>query len=189
MTSSLHTTESTDPSQLVAIYQDELMSFVQSRVGSAEDAADLLQDVWVQLSQNQQALKNPRAWLYRVTRNKIIDLYRKKSPVLLEDYLYDEAEGEMGEYVQDLLYESSDSPELAYLQEEFWVALYNALNEMPPKQREVYVKNELEGLPLQQIADQEGEKLKTILSRKRYAMLFLRGRMVDLFEEFVGGVD
>ena len=169
--------------QIVRVYEEPLTHFIRTRVASEEAAADILQEVWYQLSKTNQktAIEHIRAWLYRVARNKIIDSYRKKSPDLLDDFLEQEAYDHFEESPGLLSY---DSPEVAMLHNQFWEALFEALDEMPENQRRVFVKNELEGLTLREIAEQEDQNLKTIISRKGYAIRFLRARLEDLMEEF-----
>lgn len=170
--------------QIIQIYDGPLTRFIRARVASEEDAADILQEVWYQLSKTNQEteLEHIRAWLYRVTRNKIIDSYRKKSPDLIDDFLDEEA---WDYYEEDEGLLSDDSPEGLMLRNRFWEELYMALDAMPENQRLVFVKNELEGLTLREIAEQQGENLKTIISRKGYAIRFLRGRLEELMEEFL----
>ncbi|MEM9983583.1 MAG: RNA polymerase sigma factor [Bacteroidota bacterium] len=176
------TNEEASVAHLIQLYESELRHFIQSRIGGAEDAKDLLQEVWFQLSKTHKKtkIKTPRAWLYRVTRNKIIDHYRRQAPETWGDLLFDDQAAE--EWLED--FESDEDPELMLQQNQFWEALYEALDGLPEKQREVYVLNELQGLTLQQIADQTGNGLKTIISRKTYAIRTLRERLVWLLEEF-----
>ena len=170
---------------IIKTWQKPLMRFIQSRISSEEEAEDILQEVWYQLSKaiTQQDLTNPKAWLYQVARNKIIDSYRRKSADWLEEYLYEEDEEG---YLQEALLEADDSPEVSYLQDQFWEELYGALDSLPENQREVFVLHELEGLTLREIAEQSGTNLKTVISRKGYAMRHLREQLHLLFEEFVG---
>lgn len=172
-------------SSLIAQYEGSLTGFIRSRISSLEEAEDILQEVWYQFSKqvNKQPIQNTKAWLFQVARNKIIDSYRKKSMEWLEDYLYESDEEGL---FQEVLWEEEDSPEIAYLQDQFWEELYEALDSLPEKQREVFVLNELEGMTLREIAESKSEKLKTIISRKGYAMRHLRDRLQILFEEFVG---
>ncbi|MEL6588596.1 MAG: RNA polymerase sigma factor [Bacteroidota bacterium] len=163
----------------------ELRAFIESRVGEKQNAADLLQEVWYQYSfaLQKQEIDNPRAWLYRVSRNKIIDLYRRKSPEWLEDYLYEESNEYPFEDEPEI--EGWEQPEVLYLQDQFWDALYEALELLPFEQREVWLLNELEGHTLREIAETKGENLKTIISRKGYAVRQLREQLADIFAEFV----
>jgi len=178
---SQHEAEITDHIQQ---YEAELAAFIRSRVGRNEDADDLLQEVWYQLSKalQQTAIKNVRAWVYRVARNKIIDLYRKQSPEGLEDLFFDEEEEES--YAMESLMISDESPEVTYVQDQFWEALYEALDGLPEKQRQVFIQNELEGMTMREIAENEGVGLKTIISRKTYAIRVLRQQLGWLLGEY-----
>lgn len=172
-------------SRLIAQYEGVLTGFIRSRISSIEEAEDILQEVWYQFSKQvrKQPIQHIKAWLFQVARNKIIDSYRKKSMDWLEEYLYEADEEGL---LQEVLWETEESPEVAYLQEQFWEELYDALEALPEKQREVFVLNELEGITLREIAESRGENLKTIISRKGYAMRHLRDRLELIFEEFVG---
>ena len=131
----------------------KLYSFIRKKVNSNEDAEDILQDVWYQFSNlsNINELENVSAWLYRVARNKVTDKYRKKTTDLLDDYGYEDEEGEMN-FKEILLLDDSNDPDLAYFKELFWEALMNALDELPQNQKEVFLLNEMEDLTLQEIA-------------------------------------
>ncbi|MEM7657766.1 MAG: RNA polymerase sigma factor [Bacteroidota bacterium] len=168
----------------IRTYQAELTAFVHSRIGSAQEAEDLLQEVWLQLSRTQARtpIQQPRAWLYRVLRNKIIDHYRKQSPEWLAELLPDEEEEwAEGEWLEA----ESAGPDEYWLRENFWEALYEALELLPEAQRMVFVKHELEGLTLREIAEQSEENLKTIISRKGYAVRQLRNLLADWWAELV----
>ncbi|MEM1135869.1 MAG: sigma-70 family RNA polymerase sigma factor [Bacteroidota bacterium] len=169
--------------QVIKKYSTRLFRFIRGRVGSDEDAEDILQEVWYQLvnSVNIEEIHHISGWLHSVARNKITDRYRKKQPDLLEDFHYGEAD-DLG--LKDILLADDHNPELDYLKEVFWQELLLALEELPEKQRYVFVENELEGKTLQQIADETGEKLKTIISRKRYAVKHLRRQLENLYNEF-----
>lgn len=162
--------------QAVQNYGKQLFRFIRGRVPTDEDAEDILQDVWYQLSNQPEvdAIESVSGWLYRVARNRITDWFRKKRPDSLEDY--DVENGALEEW-------NFDSLEDEALRELFWEEVFAALEELPEKQRQVFVLNEIEGLTLQQIADQQGENLKTIISRKGYAVKKLRERLEDLYDE------
>ncbi len=149
---------------------------------SEEDAEDVIQDVWFQLSRivDLDDIENVGAWLFRVARNRITDLYRKQTPTLLEDFIVEDSE-EGSLSLLDLL--MSDFPEDSFFKELFWEELMGALEELPSDQRSVFIKNELEDMTLQEIADQSGEKLKTIISRKGYAVKHLRKKLQDLYND------
>ncbi|GAA4299969.1 sigma-70 family RNA polymerase sigma factor [Compostibacter hankyongensis] len=164
-------------------YGKRLFSFIRGRVSSNEDAEDILQEVWYQLSGAPDVIDEIGAWLYRVARNKIIDRYRKKQPDALEDYLYENAGGELG--FKEILLADDNGPESAYLRDLFWQELHRALDELPKEQRDVFVLNELEGMTFAAIAEQTGENIKTLISRKGYAVRHLRQRLQTLYDEFM----
>lgn len=171
-------------SEAVLNYGGKLMSYIRPKVKNTEDAEDILQEVWYQFSNlaNISEIVNVGGWLYRVTANKITDSYRKKKTENLEDFSYENEDGEFS--IKDiLLLDDSGNPELKIFQDEIWKKLFDALDELPEKQRIVYVDNELNDKTLQQIADEQGENIKTIISRKQYAIKHLRLRMSKLYEE------
>lgn len=169
---------------IVSDYGRRLFRFVRGRVNSEEDAEDIMQDIWYQLSRltNLDDLENAGAWLYRVARNKISDLYRRRQPDDLEQYGYEDEEGEW-QFKDILLMDTSGDPDLALFKDLFWRELLAALDELPENQRQVFILNELEDLTLQEIADQTGENLKTIISRKGYAVKHLRKKLAYLYQE------
>src|SRR5665647_1371018 len=124
-----------------------LFGFVRTKVKTTEDAEDILQDVWYQLSNlnNIAELENISGWLYEVARNKIIDKSRKKSNLALEDYTYQSDEGEFN-FKEILLLDDNNNPELAFFKEIFWKEFQTALDELPENQREVFLLNEMEDM-------------------------------------------
>ncbi|WP_353483541.1 sigma-70 family RNA polymerase sigma factor [Haliscomenobacter sp.] len=164
-------------------YGSKLFRFIRGRVRSEEEAEDILQDVWVQLSRlsNLEEVESISAWLYQVARNRITDTYRKKSTESLDDLAFEDEDGNLD--FKEILLSDSQSPEDAFFKEIFWDALMQALDELPENQRQVFVWNELEDLTLQEIADKTNENLKTIISRKRYAVQHLRQRLQALYDE------
>lgn len=167
-------------------YSKRLFGFIRGRVDSDEDAEDVLQDVWYQLSNvvNLDEIERMSGWLHQVARNKIIDRQRKKKPDLLDDYDTDEDGDSLG-IKEILLADDYENPETKYLRDIFWKELFAALEELPEAQREVFVWNELEDMTLQQIADKTGQNLKTIISRKGYAVKHLRSRLQTLYNELL----
>jgi RNA polymerase sigma factor (sigma-70 family) len=174
---------------IVEQLQAPLRSFIRGRIGSREDTEDLLQELWFQLSKklDQEKLDDPKAWLYRVARNKIIDHYRRQPLDWLEEYYY--AEDEEEGYENDAIFATDQTAEDIFMQTQFWEELYEALEELPEKQREVFVLHEMEGITLREIAERKGDKLKTIISRKRYAVQQLREHLQFLFEDWIGEID
>lgn len=171
----------------VRTYGRRLFSFIRGRVRSDADAEDILQEVWMQLSSvvDLDQIESMSGWLHQVARNKITDGYRKKRPIALADLSNDreDSDADQLEALSAMVWLQAPEPEEEYFRELFWAELMNALEELPEKQRSVFVKNELENMTLRQIADQTGENLKTIISRKRYAVMHLRQRLEDLYEE------
>jgi RNA polymerase sigma factor (sigma-70 family) len=171
--------------QTVKDYGKRLFGFIRGKVKSDEDAEDILQEVWYQLSNvvDVNEIEQMSGWLFQVARNKIIDKYRKKTPDSLDGMLYEEEEGEFT--LKSILLADNTNPETEYLKEVFWAELFAALEELPENQRQVFIWNELEDMTLQQIAGQTGEKLKTIISRKGYAVKHLRQRLEALYNDFL----
>ncbi|TLV01096.1 RNA polymerase sigma factor [Dyadobacter luticola] len=171
--------------QTVTSYSKQLLSFIRQRVNTDEDAEDILQDVWFQLSSlpEIEAIEQIGSWLYRVARNRIIDKYRKQKPDSLEDHGYEDEEGEF--HFKDILLADDNTPETAYMKDLFWEQLQLALAELPENQRNVFIWNELEDQTFQQISDRTGDNIKTLISRKRYAVQHLRERLDSIYREFV----
>jgi RNA polymerase sigma factor (sigma-70 family) len=171
--------------QAVSDYGKGLFNFIRGKVTTEADAEDILQDVWYQLSNidDTDEIEQLRGWLFKVARNKIIDKGRKKTEDLIEDLVYEDDEEEFN-FADILLLDDSD-PEAEYIKDVFWQELFAALDELPENQKQVFVWNELEDKTLQQIADETGEKLKTIISRKGYAVKYLRKRLETLYNELL----
>jgi RNA polymerase sigma factor (sigma-70 family) len=170
-------------------HRSGLFRFIRGRVRTDADAEDVLQDVWTQLAAQPEvdAIGQVSAWLYRVARNKITDRFRKKKSQALEDFAYEDEDGDLS--FRDVLLATEDDPQLHMLKDIFWEELNEALDELPEKQRLVFVQNELEDRTLQRIADEQGENLKTIISRKRYAVIHLRERLENVYKELIGPIN
>lgn len=171
--------------QTVKEYSQRLFRFIRSRVGTDEDAEDILQDVWYQFSNTAETevINQVSGWLHRVARNKITDRYRKRRDSLIDDLSAENEEGES--LFLDFMLTDDDDPELSFLRQLFWEQLEEALEELPENQREVFVKNELEGITFQQMAEETGENIKTLISRKGYAIKHLRKRLALIYEEYL----
>ncbi|WDF67284.1 RNA polymerase sigma factor [Sphingobacterium oryzagri] len=169
----------------IKTYGGQLLRFVKGKVKKDEDAEDILQEVWYQFSRltNMEELENVGAWLYAVTRNKITDSYRKRKEEPLDGMLEQDEDADNFPIREFLLADDSQNPELKLFKDIFWDELMKALDELPEKQRKVFVLNEIEDKTLQEIADLENENLKTIISRKGYAVKHLRLRLRSLYEE------
>lgn len=170
--------------ETVQQFGKKLFGFIRGKVKTTEEAEDILQDVWYQFSRlsNLDELENVSAWLYRVAQNRVTDNYRKKKTENLEDFTYENDENEIS-FKEILLLDENASPELTMFKEEFWNQLMDALEDLPESQREVFLLNEIEDFTLQEIADQKGENLKTIISRKGYAVKHLRKKLHNLYKE------
>ena len=169
---------------IVKNYSNRLLRFIRGKVKSSEDAEDILQDVWFQLSNtvNLDEIESMSGWLYRVAKNKVIDKYRKKPTDYLEDFIFEDDKGNFS--VKDLMLSDFSDPAQEELKELFWDTLMTALDELPEPQRYVFVQNELEDKTLQEIAVETKENFKTIISRKGYAVKHLRRRLQELYDEF-----
>jgi len=171
--------------QTVGQYGKQLLGFIRTKVNTDEDAEDILQDVWYQYSNLNEldAIESVSGWLYRVAKNKITDRFRKKKTENLEDYSYENEEGEIN--FKEILLSDTQKPEDSFFKKMFWEELMDALEDLPAKQREAFIQSELEDKTMQQIADESGENIKTIISRKGYAVKFLRERLTDLYNDFL----
>ncbi|WP_315819801.1 RNA polymerase sigma factor [Paraflavitalea speifideaquila] len=170
--------------QVINDYSKRLMGFIRKRVTNEADAEDVLQDVFYQFVGNTQPIEQMSAWLFTVARNKITDRQRKHKPEALEDVFSNE-DGEDGINWSELLFDASNNPEREYLRTLFWEELNAALEELPAEQRDVFIKHELEGIAFKELAEQTGETVNTLISRKRYAVLHLRERLSVLKDELL----
>lgn len=164
-------------------YGKRLFGFIRSRVRTDEDAEDILQEVWYQLLSiaDSEPIEQLSAWLFRVSRNRIIDRQRKHKPQPIEDLAFEDDEGEV--VYPEALLAAELNPEMELENAYFRETFLTAIDELPEKQRNVYVWNELEEMTLQQIADKTGESIKTIISRKRYAVSYLQKRLRQFYNE------
>lgn len=171
---------------VISRFGKRLLGFIRQRVGNEADAEDILQDVWYQLTTtvDTEPIEQMSGWLFAVARNKIIDRYRKKRPESLEPMLLDGDDQSTAD-LSAILLDESQNPETANLRALFWKTLQTALDELPEEQRMVFIWNELEGVPFKEISGMTGENVNTLISRKRYAVLYLRERLLTLYHEIV----
>ena len=167
--------------------EPRLRNFIRRRVADAGEAEDVLQDVFYELIASYRMLKpveQVSAWLYRVARNRITDLFRKKRPELLGDTVLS---GEDGEELtlEDLLPSADAGPEAEFARGVLLEALEEAVGELPVEQREVFIAHEVMGQSFKELAEESGVSVNTLLSRKRYAVLALRERLQGIYDEFV----
>ncbi|MDB5029355.1 MAG: sigma-70 family polymerase sigma factor [Mucilaginibacter sp.] len=170
----------------IKAYGKNLLGFIRKRVKSDADAEDILQDVWYQFSAlvNSEPIEQTGAWLYKVARNKITDKHKKKSETLLDDLFAgsNEDEDDTSGFKDFLMVEDS-TPETEYIRTLFWEQLFNALDELPEDQKQVFIWQEMEDMTFQEIAEATGVNVNTLVSRKRYAVLHLRDRLQQLYQE------
>ncbi len=165
-------------------YSKRLMGFIKQRVSTDADAEDILQDVFYQLADSVKPIEQVSGWLFKVARKKITDQHRKQKHASFSDVF---AEGEDDYFFEltSFFLDDSANPETAYLRSIFWEELQQALNELPEEQRQVFIQHEIDGVPFKIIAEQTGETVNTLLSRKRYAVLHLRERLLVLRNELL----
>lgn len=173
-------------SEVVEREQLRLRNFIRRRVPDPRDAEDVLQDVFYKLVEANRLLMpidHVTGWLFRVARNRITDLFRQKKPDSLSDATITDEEGELL-VLEDLLPLPEAGPEALYARRVLIDELELALGELPAEQREVFIAHELEGRSFKEMAAESGVGINTLLSRKRYAVLHLRRRLRNIYDEF-----
>jgi RNA polymerase sigma factor (sigma-70 family) len=173
-------------SKIITRERSRLRNFIRRRVPDPSDAEDIVQEVFYELVEANRLLmpiEHVTGWLFRVVRNRITDLFRKKKP---ESFSGAAVEGEDGEVLQieDLLPSPDAGPEALYVRHVLLEELELALDELPEEQRDVFVAHELEGRSFKEMAAEIGVSVNTLLSRKRYAVLHLRERLQNIYDEF-----
>jgi len=173
-------------SEIVAGERSRLRNFIRRRVPDPSDAEDIVQEVFYELVEANRLLmpiEHVTGWLFRVARNRITDLFRKKKPEALSDAALEGEDGELLR-IEDLLPSPDAGPEALYFRNVLLDELEFALGELPNEQREVFVAHELEGRSFKELSAASGVSVNTLLSRKRYAVLHLRERLQSIYDEF-----
>ena len=173
-------------SEVVKREQARLRNFIRRRVPDPRDAEDVLQDVFYELVEANRLLmpiEHVTGWLFRVARNRITDLFRKKKPESFSDTAVADEDGELLQ-LEDLLPSPDAGPEALYARQLLLDELELAVDELPAEQREVFVAHELEGRSFKEMAAETGVSVNTLLSRKRYAVLHLRERLQSIYDEY-----
>jgi RNA polymerase sigma factor (sigma-70 family) len=173
-------------SEVVAEVRPRLRNFIRKRVPNEADVEDLLQEVFFKLVEAHRLLTPidyVTGWLFRVARNRITDMFRKKTAENFGDASVMDEDGEWLE-IEDLLPSPDAGPEAIYFRKVLLDALEQALDELPHEQREVFIAHELEGRSFKELSAESGENINTLLSRKRYAVLHLRARLHRIHDEF-----
>src|SRR5882724_1099090 len=173
-------------SEVVRREQSRLRDFIRRRVPDPRDAEDILQDVFYELVEANRLLMpigHVTGWLFRVARNRITDLFRKKTPESVGDGAVGDEDDERLPWA-DLLPSPDAGPEALYARNVLLDELEMAVDELPEEQRQVFVAHELEGRSFREMAAETGVSVNTLLSRKRYAVLHLRERLQSIYDEF-----
>jgi len=172
-------------SDVVKQERSRLLNFIRRHVPDPGDAEDILQDVFYRLVEANRLLmpiEHVTGWLFRVARNRITDVFRKKEPENFSDIEVGDDEESLP--FEDLLPSPEDGPDAVFARNVLLNQLKRALSELPREQREVFVAHELEGRSFKEMADQTGVSMNTLLARKRYAVLHLRERLQRVYDEF-----
>ncbi|MBL7777191.1 MAG: sigma-70 family RNA polymerase sigma factor [Chitinophagales bacterium] len=184
---SMADTQNESLSEVIVRERRRLLDFIRKRVPTQEDAEDVLQDVFYELVNTYRMMKpveQMASWLFTVARNKITDRYRKKKPDSLEEHFAIRA-GDDGDRldISDFLPSRSNSPETEMMRQAIQEALLQALGELPEEQRQVFILHEIEDKSFKEIEELTGANVNTLLSRKRYAVLYLRGKLQQFYDE------
>ena len=166
--------------------QSRLRNFIRRRVPDPRDADDILQEVFYELVEANRLLmpiEHVTGWLFRVARNRITDLFRKKKPESFSDAVVVDENDELLR-LEDFLPSPDAGPDALYARSVLLEELEFALDELPEEQREVFVGHEIEGRSFREMAAESGVSVNTLLSRKRYAVLHLRERLQSIYDEF-----
>ena len=173
-------------SEIVAEERSRLRNFIRRRVPDPSDAEDIVQEVFYELVEANRLLMpidHVTGWLFRVARNRMTDLFRKKKPETFGDRAVEDENGELLQ-IEDLLPSPDAGPEALYARKALLDELESALDELPREQREVFVAHELEGRSFKELSAESGVGVNTLLSRKRYAVMHLRQRLQSIHDEF-----
>jgi RNA polymerase sigma factor (sigma-70 family) len=175
-------------SEVMEEERSRLRNFIRRRVPDPSDVEDILQEVFYELVEANRLLmpiEHVTGWLFRVARNRITDLFRKKKAKTFSDAAVEDEEGELLR-IEDLLPSPDAGPEAVYFRNVLLDDLESALEELPEQQREVFVAHELEGRSFKDLSAESGVNVNTLLSRKRYAVLHLRERLQRIHDELTG---
>ena len=173
-------------SEVVKRERSRLRNFIRRRVPNPADVEDILQEVFYELVEANRLLMpidHVAGWLFRVARNRITDLFRRKKPESFSDARVEDEDGDVLR-VEDLLPSPDAGPEALYVRGVLLEELELALNELPDEQREAFIAHEIEGRSFKELSAASGVNINTLLARKRYAVLHLRERLQTIYDEF-----
>lgn len=174
--------------EAVAKEQGRLKNFIRSRVSNEIEAEDILQDVFFQLTQTYRLMKpveDASAWLFRVARNKITDVFRKNKPEPVSSKIIENTEEGESLSLLDILPSGDLSPEGEFIQNMIMEELDHAIEELPEEQSYIFIQNEVEGRSFKELSNETGLNVNTLISRKRYAVMYLRERLESIYNEFI----
>lgn len=168
----------------LAACRTKVSAFIRGRTPVREEADDILQEITYQLMKVEQPVENVAAWLFRAARNELTDRARKKKEVPFSGlFSSDDDDDFLDDELAETLFGTPQTPEDDYLKTLLWEEIDEALTELPPAQREVFEQTELEGLSYKEIAQETGDSVQALLSRKHKAVLYLRTRLQTLYDE------
>src|SRR5947209_17640 len=173
-------------SEIVVKERSRLRNFIRRRVPDPSEVEDILQDVFYKLVEANRLLmpiEHVTGWLFSVARNRITDLLRKKKPETFSDAAMEDESGELL-HLEDLLPSPEAGPEAQYLRNVLLDELEVAIDELPGKQREILIAHEMDGRSFKEMSAETGVSVNTLISRKRYAVLYLRERLQEIYDEF-----
>ena len=174
---------------VVSREQSRLRNFIRRRVADPRDVEDILQDVFSELVEANRMLMpidHVTGWLFQVARNRITDLFRKKRPERFSDVAIANADDDLLLF-EDLLPSSDTGPDAAYARSVLLDELEDALDELPREQRDVFIAHEIDGVSFKELSARTGVSVNTLLSRKRYAVMHLRRRLQDVYDDLTNG--
>lgn len=176
--------------QLFKTDRKKFLGFIRQRVRSHEEAEDILQDVFTNVLAASQTVQKPieniSSWVFTAVRNRIIDSYRKKRADTFSDMQLPSVAEDPSDTFESFISDRGNDPDTSLLRKTIWEKVQEGLAELPPEQREVFVKNEFEGISFREMSEQSGVNINTLLARKRYAVLHLRKKLKTLYESMSG---
>ncbi|MCX7879923.1 MAG: RNA polymerase sigma factor [Ignavibacteria bacterium] len=172
--------------QLFRTERKKFLGFIRQRVRSQEEAEDILQDVFANVlaaaQQMQKPIENIPSWVFTAIRNRIIDSYRKKRAETFSDMQLPSSSDDPSDTFESFITDRTSDPDTELLRKTIWEQVQEGLNELPPEQREVFVKNEFQGISFREMSEETGVNINTLLARKRYAVLHLRKKLRELYD-------
>jgi len=172
--------------QLFKTDRKKFLGFIRQRVRSQEEAEDILQDVFANVlaasQQMQKPIENVASWFFTAIRNRIIDSYRKKRAETFSDMQLPSAADDPSDTFESFISDRTSDPDTELMRQTIWERVQEGLAELPPEQREVFIKNEFQGVSFREMSEETGVNINTLLARKRYAVLHLRKKLKELYD-------